>query len=850
MSIPFPSQFPRAAVLLAMAPLLLSPIATLRAQNAGLQVSAEAVPSLTVLPSDEKVAATANVLKDTLRQMTGVELADAPSWTGKGILVSLTSALPGSERELSSLLKDKPPEAYGYDINGDRAVIAGNSPKALSDGVYALLEQLGCRWLVPSKRWTVIPKVTGVVLPAQKTVSVPDFFYRAIWYAYGSGNRGEEISRELEEAYKTWCDANRLGGVTKYKIGHTYASTVSRHEADFRAHPEYFAMDENGNRLPFGHHQSLCYSNPEVARFFIEDKLAELRADRQENPDSYVVSMDPNDGSKACFCEECKKLGSGTDQALHLANQVARELRKEIPNAVVTMYAYASHRLPPEKIKAEPNVEIQVAMGFNKTQYTLEQLVALWMEKVSSVGIRDYFGVMAWDWGLPGRGKASNYGYVSEYLPKYHAWGARAFNTEINANWASFGPASYLATKLLWDVKSNPEAIYDDFFRSGFGKAAPEVKQLYRLFSRSPNLTRHNINSWLTQLDKAFQAAKGEDGGVQRRLIDLAAFLHYAILYRKWELAVDSNDQEKMYEALKPLLEFTWRIRDRNMVHAYALQRRLVNSGHEKIRPLREGWKFNDPAAVWKHPDILTDEELLAIFRKDLQENPPDTRIVDFDSTLAPLGEASRPEELTGGLRYQTEWHVLVEKDEHLEFKLPMSGVKANYRLEIFNQEGEPVWESEASVTQTESRYEQKPFEMDVKFPAKGRYRLVFHAGEDYVPKFPEGLKVVLDVGPEKYPLLRMFGPTYFYVPKGTENILVTTDGRFSVVPPGATARTDYTGADNDPKLECIVIPVNGQDGEVWTLHASTSGRVGLFNIPPYLATEPGRLLVPTGLKK
>lgn len=845
--------FPRIPAFLAAACFTLGSIsAPARAESSGLRIGKESAPAVTVLPSDnEELAGIATVLKETLKEITGAELAAGDgTWEGRGVLLSLTKSLPDSEKDLAGLLKEKPPEAYGYDITADRAVIAGNSPKALRDGVYALLEQLGCRWLVPSKRWTVIPKAAEVVLPAQKTVSEPDFFYRSIWYAYGVGNRGEPISDELEAAYKTWCDANRLGGVTKYKIGHTYASTVGRHQAEFEAHPEYFAMAEDGTRLPFAQHQSLCYSNPQVAKFFIEDKLAELRADKAENPDNYVVSMDPNDGTKECFCEECKKLGNGSDQALHLANQVARELRKEFPDAVVTMYAYASHRLPPEKIKVEPNIEVQVAMGFNKTQYTLEQLVALWMEKVSSVGIRDYFGVMAWDWGLPGRGKASSYQYVSENLPKYHGWGARAFNTETNANWASFGPASYLASKLLWNVKADPKAIYEDFFAKGFGKAAPEVQELYAMFSRSQNLTRQNIHRWLAQLEKAFQAAKGESEGVQERLTDLAAFLHYAILYRQWELALESNNQDKAYEALRPLLEFTWRIRDRNMVHAYALQRRLVNSGHDKIRPLREGWKFNDPAAVWKHPELLNDAEIRAIFQKDLKDNPPDARLVEFSETLKPLGEPSGEEALTGALRYQTVWHVLVEKDEHLAFTLPMSGVKANYKLEIFDRDNTLVWESEASVSETASRYEQKPFEMEVKFPAPGQYTLVFKAGEDYVPQFPAGLKVVLDMSQEKFPLLRMFGPGYFYVPKGTENILVSTDGRFSVVPPGATTRTDYSGADNDPKLECLVIPVDGQDGQVWTLHASTSGKNALLNIPPYLATDPGRLLIPDDVKK
>lgn len=799
--------------------------------------------------ANEELTATANVLSATLERISGAAVPiSTEAWNGGGILLALREALPEAESAVNEVLKALPLESYAINVTPQRAMIVGNSPKSLQDGTYALLEQLGCRWLIPSERWTVIPKQATLHLPAQETVSTPDYFYRSIWYAYGIGNMGEPIADELKAAYDRWCDANRLGGVTKYKVGHTYASTVGRHKAEFEAHPEYFALDKDGARLPFQNdHQSLCYSNPRIAELFIEDKLAELTTDKEANPNAYTVSMDPNDGSVECFCEDCQKLGNGSDQVLYLANKVARALREKYPDAVVAFYAYASHRLPPEKVDAEPNVQIQVAMGFNKTQYTLEQLVALWRKKIDSVGIRDYFGVMAWDWGLPGRGKSSSFSYVKDNIPRYYDWGARAFNAETNANWGTFGPASYLATQLLWNVKADADAIYDDYFISAFGKAAGDMKAFYAMFAENQDLSRQNLHDWLEQLNKAMETAKGEDQGVQERLADLAAYLHYVVLYRDWELALESDDQEKAYAALKPLLEFTWQIRSRNIVHAYALQRRLVNSGHPKIRPLREGWKFNDPDAVWRNSEVLTDPQILAIFEKDLAANPADKRLRKFSSTLRPSGESinDEAEEIAGFFRYESVWHVLVEKDTPLEFKLPMTGVKSEYKLEIFDAQGTEVWDSAASVGETESRYATKSFEMDVKFPSPGQYKLVFSAGEDYKPHFPAELKAVMEMSLAHSPMLRAYGPGYFYVPAGTENILVKTDGRFSVTRPGETIRTDYSGAENDPTLECLSIPVEGADAQFWTMTSSTSGRNHFLNIPPYIATDPGRLLIP-----
>ena len=38
---------------------------------------------------------------------------------------------------------------------------------------------------------------------------------------------------------------------------------------------------------------------------------------------------------------------------------------------------------------------------------TLAELVEQWSKKVGAVGLREYYGVEAWDWGLPGRMRGS-----------------------------------------------------------------------------------------------------------------------------------------------------------------------------------------------------------------------------------------------------------------------------------------------------------------------------------------------------------------------------------------------------------------------------------------------------------
>jgi len=799
-------------------------------------------------PDTNAVSEALQVLQTYLGQMTGAEFSCATTpYAGKGILLAVGSDAAALPPATAEALKTMGGEGYVVFADRDKLILAGNSGRAVRHATYELLGQLGCRWLVPSERWTIVPKRSKLKVEPLQIATEPDIANRSIWYAYGMGV--DDSRYVLARDYNRWVEGNRLGGLAPYKCGHTYPHTVEGHKDLFQAHPEYFAMKEDGTRIPYGKYHSLCYSNPDVASIFIEEKVAELRASKAANPYAYTVSMDPNDGSVACCCESCKALGNGSDQALYLLNQVAKALRKEFPDGVATMYVYASHRLPPLKVKSEPNASVQVAMGFNRTKYSLDELVAEWRKNVPSVGIRDYFGVMAWDWGLPGRGKASSINYMKTWLPKFKRWNAASFNAECNVNWASFGPATYVATKLLWDASTDADAAYAEFFVSAFGAGAADMKALHALWATNSRLSVQNMHEWFALLENAFKAARNDGPGVQQRLIDMAAYLHYVRLYHDWECAVAGGDRDEAYTVLKPLLEFTWRIRERQMVHSYALQRRLVNAGAKILRPLEAGWRFNEKDAVWKNPESLTDTELLEIFKADLASTPPDKRIRTFSTNLKKLDAEGGTPAPVGVLRGRSRWHVLVERDEHLAFPLKMTGVRYPYILTIHDTNGKQVWESKHTVSADE-RYEQKLFELDVKFPKTGQYIITIQAGEDYRPMFPEGLRVVLEASDAHHPLFRMYGNAYFYVPKGTKRILMKTEGRVALIRPGETLRTDYEVKDEDPKLQCTVIPVEDDAGEVWTLSSQTAGNAYFLNIPPYIASSPDRLLVPAEAMK
>lgn len=763
-----------------------------------------------------------------------VPVRQVPGPSGEYVFAVSASDLPVIDDADWRRIREMGGEAYVLQAGSEQLCVAGHTSLAVRHGAFALLEALGCRWLHPGERWTVAPHRTDWRLPEAKTFAAPEFRDRKVFYAYGYGI--DESREALGRDFGLWLRANRLGGLAPFRCGHSYPHTVGAYAEEFKAHPEYFGMTEEGTRRAFGTHESLCYSNPDVARIFIEHRLVEFKAMREANPYAFMVSMDPNDGSSPCYCDSCRALGNGSDQALYLANQVARALRKEYPDAAVGLYLYASHKLPPEKVKPEPNVYGQLAMAFNRTGFTYEELAQGWRAAgLQAMGIREYFGVEAWDWGLPGRGRGSNPTYMQDAIPRYKEWGATSLNAEMNANWGTFGPGLWVAARLLWDVDADVDAMLDDYYTSAFGPAAETMRALHAMWLEDSKLTRSNLHAWLTSVDRARQAVAESDAGFRNRIEDMMAYMHYVVLFRGWERAAATKDRDKAYAALKPLLAFTWRIRERQVVHSYALQRRLVNSGAEVLRPLEDGWRFNDPEAVWKDPTPMTSTELSRLFEQDVRNHPPDDRLVRFSSDLVPLERSGTDETPSGHLRRTSVWHVRVpDGRDAFSVRVEDGGLRG---IELRDTGGVSL----AKFGGIESEGENGAAALEV--PAPGLYTVVLNGGQ-YRPVFPGDLRVVGEAS-IRYPFpSEYFGSCYCYVPRGTKTVLVKPGMRFSVQAPSWKARRDYYPSDEGPR-ECVEIPVGEDGGKLWRVDASTRGAFYFLNIPPYVALDPGRMLVP-----
>ena len=123
----------------------------------------------------------------------------------------------------------------------------------------------------------------------------------------------------------------------------------------FGTHPEYFRMDERGNRVPDA---NLCPSNA--------DALALV----EENTEHLTKALDtgsaqrfwwPDDVSgKLCHCPLCRALNGG-DQLLRITNAIHRGVRRANPRAHTAYLAYHDGLTLPRRTEPEDGLFLEYA---------------------------------------------------------------------------------------------------------------------------------------------------------------------------------------------------------------------------------------------------------------------------------------------------------------------------------------------------------------------------------------------------------------------------------------------------------------------------------------------------------
>ena len=152
----------------------------------------------------------------------------------------------------------------------------------------------------------------------------------------------------------------------------------------FDAHPEYFRMNERGERVP---DFNLCVSSEE-ALDTVAKNAATLAKKLYKSRPVYYFWLDDTLGAY-CNCPRCKAL-SPSDQELTAVNRMLKEIRKTVPNAKMAYLAYQDFLPIPGKIKPADGIFLEYA-PFEKYRTTDPERIRA--ERDVMKGQMEYFGV-------------------------------------------------------------------------------------------------------------------------------------------------------------------------------------------------------------------------------------------------------------------------------------------------------------------------------------------------------------------------------------------------------------------------------------------------------------------------
>jgi len=497
---------------------------------------------------------------------------------------------------------DLSPDEFIIEVKPERIQIVGGMKPSVFDksgreypqergtlyGVYELLEKLGVRWYRPEPWGENVPTLSNIEIPAGRQKHSPAYPYRSGLniYCYNA-----DATLQQHEMAALWATRNRMntnmwtppeyGGYYRHGFYHSYIYYVPSSKY-FKTHPEYFALID-GKRSSDVNAQ-LCLSNPDVFKLIIDGIVKNV----EEDPNTGVVSLDPNDLALWCQCEDCKAMDdpnskdaygiSMSNRVVKFNNQVAKEIATRLPGVKVGWLAYNRHALRPSQADTiEPNTMVQIAAfagaysDFSRTLHDKEskpnqQFLKIISDygKLTEIGVYEYWSDYAWPGPLP------LMNVMLDRLKHYRDYNVKSVYSEMHPGWGPQGISHYFYTRLLWDPNRDISAELEDYYRNFYGPAAAPMKAFHEKVEEAGKSGKYYgsggseagalfTKDILRVLDENVSEAERLTAGkepYERRIKGIRAGLDFAIRYREVVDLKNAGEAVEASEKLKELKEF------------------------------------------------------------------------------------------------------------------------------------------------------------------------------------------------------------------------------------------------------------------------------------------------------
>lgn len=804
--------------------------------------------------SDQQIRESAQELAMYLEKITGASFEIKTSTTGPGIFVGTIEQFPtpSATEGLKIYEQFDGKEAYAIRTENQRIKLLGATPIGVSYAVSRFLELIGCRFFFQSPVWTVVPKISKLTFNLNET-DRPEVLSRYLGYPLSTNF--EKDDPDAGKLLMAWWRHNRVGKSLKTSVGHCWPEIIRRFKKEFEEHPEYLAMVDGkrkGNQL--------CVSNPEVINLAI--KYVQEYFDK--HPEADMIGVGPDDGGSWCTCDECaKRWKNPGDMAFYLANEVAKALQKSHPGKMVGIYAYNWHCDPPD-FQLEPNVyvELTTALLLN-TKYGFDELLKLWPKRAKYFGLYDYWAVYDWIRDRLPSGRTGNTRYVAEKLPYYMQYGICNLSAESGNSWGSHGLGYYLAVRVLWNSKTDVEALKQDFYDKAFGPAAGIMKRYYERIdlASKPLIGPTFYRMCIDDLLEAEKVVK-QYPEILARIEQLKQYHVFLYLRRKTYDERELTTEERKKWAFE-MLKWNYRMRNTYMTFwsffADQTRRQLSQEFNE---PSWWWWKMwsqqKQDEIPYRIKEPMTPEETnrwLEVAKKDYGEATAFEEVSFSKKLVAPLWET--PEKKTGQNIFMSQGGFYIAlasiKGEPLQLTITHGTIYKSFpdgKYTLYDTDGKII--SEAIVGYGENH-------LVLKVPEPGIYTLKyddFAAGCILVPSEETRTAFILTRG-DAFNLYN-HNYLYFYVPKGTKEIrfyalrswpigICQPDGQWVGEEKPIYHHPRSIKADGSYRR--IPVP-EGMDGKVWKCVDFVSGSFYFFNIPNLLFVKESDIIVPEDVAK
>lgn len=504
--------------------------------------------------------------------------------------------------QLASWEKTVQKEGIFIQIAGADIYIAGGSGRGVLYAAYEFLEKF-CGWRFFTPELETEPQGT-VNLEDQTYQYNPRFDFRMILLPLMGEDTLHYQKRHLNSRWGSIPMEEERGGSVFYadSNAHTFQDLLPEKEY-YDEHPEYFAVDENGNPL----RDSLCgtppcLSHPDV----FEIMLGNARKILQKNPKAKFISVSQNDGPHYCHCPACTKVNEEEETnggiIYRFVNKIAAEIKKEYPDVLVDTLPYVYSTKPPVKEVLAENVSIRLCLMDTCREHSISDESCPYNEKV-----RNYFrdwakhcsNIYLWDYAANFHNysiSVPNFKLLYQNMQRYIRFPIKGImyqDAHTTVPSIEFGQLwGYLQAKLLWE----PEMDYvqylncaKEFMQAYYGDGWIFLYDYLMLLMMQPSSDYHYGPA--ATCEQIIPMLKQEDGSLDMTFIRDAN--------RLFDAAEAASEGEELERIRCTRLHLVWY----ELCTTYKYIRE--NGTAEEIEALRKKYEnFNNTVCAWEYFSI------------------------------------------------------------------------------------------------------------------------------------------------------------------------------------------------------------------------------------------------------